>query len=204
MLPLRTGVHAAAVGEDLVLLDLHADRYLCIPAALSPPGAALTPAAAEQLNAAGLIDRDGGAAPGPAARPNASLPPAAVQVTWAERLRLASAVSDYLAGYVARPLGHVLAAAHRGAPADASPPSAELLRLAAVFDRLVVWAPVPRKCLVRSFLLMRFLARSGYRGRWVLGVRTWPFAAHCWVAAGDVALDDSHERLARYTPILEV
>ena len=82
--------------------------------------------------------------------------------------------------------------------------AAETLRLARVFQRVAVWLPMPRKCLVRSFVLLRFLQRSGLNARWVFGVRTWPFAAHCWLQLEDTVLDDLVERLAAYEPILAV
>jgi hypothetical protein len=44
----------------------------------------------------------------------------------------------------------------------------------------------------------------GFDADWIIGVRTWPFMAHCWLQVGAVALDDDVERLAAYTPILAV
>jgi hypothetical protein len=69
---------------------------------------------------------------------------------------------------------------------------------------MVVWAPAPRQCLVRSFMLMRFLTRAGADARLVFGVRTWPFGAHCWVQAGDQVLDDYADRLVGYSPIMAI
>ena len=57
---------------------------------------------------------------------------------------------------------------------------------------------------MRSFVLLRFLQRSGGKATWVFGVRTWPFGAHCWLQLGDVALDDDPARLVGYAPILAV
>jgi hypothetical protein len=36
----------------------------------------------------------------------------------------------------------------------------------------------------------------------VFGVRTWPFHAHCWLQVEDVVLDDHHERIGAYTPLM--
>ena len=55
-----------------------------------------------------------------------------------------------------------------------------------------------------SCVLLRFLQRSGLDARWVFVVRTWPFAAHCWLQLEDTVLDDMVERLAAYEPILAV
>ncbi|WP_374571406.1 lasso peptide biosynthesis B2 protein [Phenylobacterium sp. J426] len=62
-------------------------------------------------------------------------------------------------------------------------------------------APLPAKCLVRSFALLCFLRRCGHDAAWCFGVSTWPFAAHCWLQVGEVALDDHPDQLAAYTPI---
>lgn len=60
------------------------------------------------------------------------------------------------------------------------------------------------KCLHDSLTLVRFLAWRGLHPSWVIGVRTQPFAAHSWVQAGDLVLNDVHENVRRYTPILIV
>jgi len=79
-----------------------------------------------------------------------------------------------------------------------------LIAAAAAFDRLSPWVPLPGECLFRSFMLLEILRRRGYRPRWVFGVRTWPFAAHCWLQAGEVALTDYADSLVSYTPILAI
>lgn len=208
-IPFRSGVHAALVGQDLVLLDVRADRYACLPDALTPGPhgeLVLTTDALRRLEEAKLLGVAGPQAPAPSLqRPSqglADMP--GVKAGPAEARRLAACMGDFAVGYLGRTFERLLAAGVAGAPAAPTGPTAELLRMASLFERLAVWAPIPRKCLARSFLLMRFLSRAGLRAQWVFGVRTWPFAAHCWVQAGDVALDDAPERLARYTPILAV
>ncbi|HEX2558938.1 lasso peptide biosynthesis B2 protein [Phenylobacterium sp.] len=209
-------VHAAVVGEDLVLLDTAADAYFCVPggAARLRPDANLSgldpdePEAALRLRAAGLV------LSGPARRataPPPDLPRRGLPVepgwslTTREAGRLAGAVSDLPRRYACRPLRRILssveAARGRGTPVAAA---SEALRLASLFQAAAIWLPMPRKCLVRSFVLLRFLQRSGCRATWVFGVKTWPFGAHCWLQLDDFALDDAPERLAAYTPILAV
>lgn len=39
---------------------------------------------------------------------------------------------------------------------------------------------------------------------WVFGVRTWPFAAHCWIQIGDLVVGDVLDRVRGYTPIRAV
>ena len=76
--------------------------------------------------------------------------------------------------------------------------------IAAVFARLRPWSPVGGACLKRSYQLLAYLRRLGLDAEWVIGVRAWPFMAHCWLQSGPVALDDDVERLVAYTPILAV
>jgi hypothetical protein len=59
-------------------------------------------------------------------------------------------------------------------------------------------------CLHDSLVLVEFLAAHGVYPRWVIGVRMGPFAAHSWVQAGGVVLNDAVANAARYTPILAV
>jgi hypothetical protein len=60
------------------------------------------------------------------------------------------------------------------------------------------------RCLYDSLALTRFLAGEGLRSQWVIGVKTQPFAAHSWVQAGGVVLNDLHERVRSFKPILVV
>lgn len=211
-------VHPALVGEDLVLLDARAGRYLCLPGARGPLGLtgnalALSPAdarVAAGLLAADLATRDD--APGsrspPPARPTRE-PPHNVEgrLTLGEAFRLMASLWDVLRHYRGRDLPEILAYAGRNA-AGAGPGdldrAAETHRLVRRFEAAAIWLPVPDKCLARCFLLLRFLQRSGLGARWVFGVRTWPFMAHCWLQLGDTALGDDPERLSAYTPILAV
>ena len=108
---------------------------------------------------------------------------------------------DLLAGYVGRPLATITGyTVRRRRPYEGR--ERDVVRLAAIFQKLSPWLPMTGKCLVRSFVLRRFLQRSGVDADWVFGVRTWPFSAHCWLQLGDRALDDHAERLDASTPIL--
>jgi hypothetical protein len=60
------------------------------------------------------------------------------------------------------------------------------------------------KCLHDSLTLLRFLAAEKLYPSWVVGVRTRPFAAHSWVQSGDLVLNDTHEYVRGFTPILVV
>ena len=60
------------------------------------------------------------------------------------------------------------------------------------------------KCLHDSLALVGFLAAEGAFPRWVIGIKTRPFGAHSWVQSGETVLNDQHENVRRYRPILVV
>lgn len=60
------------------------------------------------------------------------------------------------------------------------------------------------QCLLDSLALVRFLGLDGFMPRWVIGVRLAPFAAHSWVQCGPVVLNDQHEFVRQFRPILAV
>lgn len=204
---LRHDVHAVAIGEDLALLDLARDAYLCLPdgAAALEPGvqAAIRPGAvADALQAGGLLG------PGPpAAWPD--LPPLPVRTLIHQPLSRAVSPRG-LAAAVGVPAD--IRRARRGeglvawlALAEARRPlsrDAEAVAAAArQFWAVGAWLPVEGECLVRSAMLVAFLRRMGLSADWVFGVRLWPFAAHCWVQLGELCLNDDVERLWPYTPL---
>lgn len=63
------------------------------------------------------------------------------------------------------------------------------VRLGSAVERTLRLMPADSRCLVRSLVLVRMLARRGISGRMVLGVRTEPsFEAHAWVEHAGRAL----------------
>lgn len=60
------------------------------------------------------------------------------------------------------------------------------------------------RCLNDSLSLVTFLASEGIASRWVIGVRSQPFGAHAWVQFGVLVLNDLHENVRRFQPILVV
>jgi hypothetical protein len=64
--------------------------------------------------------------------------------------------------------------------------------------------PIPSVCLSDSIALLDLLARRGLAADLVFGVKLNPFAAHCWVQAGDVVLNETVECVRRHTEILVV
>jgi hypothetical protein len=78
----------------------------------------------------------------------------------------------------------------------------ELVR---VFQYLRPFLYVARNnCLFDSLVLTEFLRRHGVQTTCVLGVRTLPFAAHCWVQTGRFLVDGVPAQVARFQPILAV
>lgn len=207
---LRADLHAALVDDDVVLLDVATDRYVCLPqlapawrAGVSPDGALEAAELAAALSAAGLAAA-GGARPPPIPMP----PPArtaigapAAPVTGRLLRALAGCLWDVVWGYRGRPLAEILRRPRSGRGGPGPADEAEVLRLSSAFERLAVWLPLPGKCLVRSFALLRFLQRCGCDARWCFGVRTWPFSAHCWLQVGDLVLDDHPDQLRAYVLI---
>lgn len=97
-------------------------------------------------------------------------------------------------------------AALRGrTPAGAAQQGDRLRESVALFDRLRPLAFTSRdRCLYDSLALVTFLAHERLHARWVIGVRTNPFRAHSWVQAGDTVLNDLHENVGAFRPILVV
>lgn len=205
---LRAGVHAAMVGDALILLDLEKDDYLCLPGAgdavKTGAGGALQ---VEDAGVAGILDAAGLLGPGPVMpgkplpeRPRVSVihEPAGRPLTprlWGDGLQAALAVRK-----VRRNAGVKDYLALAGGP-DGDRNPVRVAEAARVFWRMAPWLPVEGECLVRSALLMRFLRQRGLEADWVFGVRLWPFTAHCWVQLDGVCLNDDVERLTSYTPI---
>lgn len=79
----------------------------------------------------------------------------------------------------------------------------ELRVLVSTYLWLRPWGYMAKEqCLLDSLVLLDYLAWFGYYPFWVFGVRTAPFAAHCWVQAGSVVLNDQLSQTQEFTPIL--
>lgn len=210
---LGPGVHAAHVGEDLVILDTLTDAYFCLAAAaeliaLGPGGhvAVSQDDVAAQLLEAGLLALE----PAPSRVP---VPPRPIAST-----RLASPASPVTLELVLAIVASTLKVGRRfsrqsfaslleGPEPSAlalQNPSSALTDAVAQFETLRPWLPLQGECLLRSYHLRTFLRARGLDALWVFGVRTWPFDAHCWLQAGDTALDEDLERLNAYHPIMAV
>ena len=79
----------------------------------------------------------------------------------------------------------------------------EVRRLAQIAFRARALFPGAARCLPNSMLLLELLAMHGLTARWVFGVRTHPFDAHCWVEHEGTVLNDSLDHVRWYRPIAE-
>jgi len=206
---LKTGVNAAVIGDDLVLLDTHDDAYLCLAGGArslqrTRSGALFIEQGAVQaaLDNAGLITTESGAAAGSAPlRPDRSIIHAVAprRPHVGDVVRAIAAVGDVRKARRGQGLNPFLQLVATG---DLSRDHDRLLAAARLFWSVSPWLPIEGECLIRSATLISFLRRSGLAADWVFGVRLWPFSAHCWVQSGTTCLNDDFERLAAYTPIL--
>ncbi|BAL94043.1 lasso peptide biosynthesis B2 protein [Rubrivivax gelatinosus] len=97
------------------------------------------------------------------------------------------------------------ATARRGTNAKALCDFEALRHAVARYDKLRPLAFAAQdRCLYDSLALLLFLASEGHCPRWVVGVRTRPFAAHSWVQSGSLVLNDQAEHVRAFSPILVV
>lgn len=204
---LRHDVHAVAIGDDLALLDLARDAYLCLPeaAAALEAGSRFTirpGPVADALQSAGLLTP----VPTGRRRPPPPLPVRTIihqSGSGGGPLRAIAAALAVTADIRGARRGDGLSAWL--ALADTRRPLSDdaeaVVAAARLFWSIGAWLPIEGECLVRSASLIAFLRRRGLAADWVFGVRLWPFAAHCWVQVGDVCLNDDVERLWPYTPL---
>ncbi|MET3473248.1 hypothetical protein ABIC78_003798 [Novosphingobium sp. 1529] len=207
------------VGARVVVIDIARDTYLH----LSPPlvealhvlrsGSAHGDGPAdrfERLARIGLCDADFSrpVAPTILGVPERDLPPRGInarrRAPWAMGTALARIVIARLAVRMI-PLRVLVAWIRRlqARPSPYRPPDSEAIQTA-LFVRARQLIPAQGTCLPDSIALLHFLRARGIACRMVLGVRLDPFEAHCWVQSADAILGDTHERVACFTPILQL
>ncbi len=190
----------------LVFLDLHRDRYCCIPRRLLDPCT---------LVSQGLLTSDrAGSKPVEAT----TAEPPTLEVKRSARIPALLASIELVPFLLAcRRADHALrkrslecvvqaiaVRSENGTHARTALPVERATRLAIVFDALRLLYPRPPLCTFDSLALLEFLASHGIYARWMFGVRADPFQAHCWVQLRDLLLNDRIERVARLTPIMSV
>lgn len=89
----------------------------------------------------------------------------------------------------------------RSNPTSDTPPTSRLMSAAASFRRARHFVPITSRCLLDSLSLARFLANRSLHANVVFGVMGDPFAAHCWVQSGQLALNETVGDAEAFTPI---
>lgn len=233
-LRLADHVRACVIEDKVVLLDLSRDRYLGLSGAharivaeaiVDPisPVDATTPIRqasehgdlAAQLVGAHILTSGPGAAPPRQRRiplPVASMEvhgdASALPIRFLDlyRFLLAIALAAFWLRYrTLRSIAQSMDARLLRCECTGANRASRLRRAVAVFDRLRPLTFTSRdKCLFDSLALMTFLARQGLSAHWVIGVSIQPFRAHSWVQDGHEVLNDFHDNVQRFTPILVV
>jgi hypothetical protein len=213
-LRLADGVHAVLVGSDCVFLG--PKDYYCLPLPaqaldlLGPVIIANLPGLGDALCDSGLVVQ--GPANDAIARDVTPISPGRTArrivdeqiqaIDRRPRLRHWWALAKSLVAAFRTQSWPISDLIDRRGPIASEAPSLRLLSDLTVYRRILPWLPIDGLCLFRSYMLISYLNALGHGARWVFGVRTWPFRAHCWLQVGDVALDDEAERLAAYHPIM--
>lgn len=203
-------IHLARCHDDIVVLDVRADSYALLNDAAPlirfdpvPGRIAVDPEVHEDLLALGLLSGF------PDAR--APLPALAGDIPAAtgrhRRRHLASAAMNSVASslvFARTPFADLVRIASSRRTPDRPADDADIALSLGAFLAIHPWIPFEGDCLQRGFRLHHHLHCSGIAARWVFGVRTWPFLAHCWVQVGDRVVGDTAERVGAFSPILAV
>lgn len=204
---LAEGLYAVRIGDDLVLLDLNADDYLCLPecgeivvagrSVAGPMDRLLRLAAEELLHPNQVVDQR----PNAPTLPSTRLPPPPRIKPGLRDVIVFIRIWVECAGR--KPTLLELKRRHTGRRGRRDDPTALASRVE-VFRQLLPFAPVTGACLLQAEMLLRFLNADGLDADWVFGVRTFPFLAHCWIQCGDHCVSEAPETLTVYRPIMVI
>lgn len=210
---LRSGVSYAWVGSVPLFLDLDHNRYFKLPSRGSAAllrlerGEMLIPGDAEILLESGLVSEADYAS---AIAPTGNMP--TIITSYFDEPRRPSlrhvmvAIIDQLWAFaVIRRAGLAVAVAklqrriQRTRGHECLDAIGSLVGSYRLIDLLL---SAENRCLVRSFALARSLTRYGVKFNLVIGVRTGPFGAHCWVQRGESSVSDHRDKAREYVPVL--
>jgi hypothetical protein len=209
---LAPSLHAAFIGEHVVLLDTKHDRYRMIGQvgatvlrAIGTADVSRHAAAFEALRTIGIVER--GSEPlrvATIASPTWSAIEAHPEYAPSARVgsvRIASAVAEATLGLRLRGLAAMLERVRRRSATGVGDGNGTVA-LAQEYQRKRRKLPIARVCLADSIALHHILHKAGECATFVIGVRLHPFAAHCWLQSDEVLLNDSCDAVSGYTPIL--
>lgn len=203
-------VRACVEGGEVIFLDLRRDRYWRVSKAAAPAIANVVAAgsakAAPTLVGHSLIrprenENGAGVAAQTYRKPRAALELSDVAASTLG-MRLAFFWSCLAASLILRSRRLDALFALLGSwKRRANEPTRAMSADASAFEALRPWWPAQRVCLFDSIALNFFLRARGHAPDLVVGVRTGPFAAHCWVEADGVVVGDTLEQCVAFTPI---
>jgi len=206
---LKPHVRACLDGAYIVFLDLRLDRYWSVPARTAPAIAGLVATERVYGSGAKLVERgligptsDGSV---PVAR-RAAAPEHKLLHDSHSKLSLSDFVLCATACWwtsrsLARRRLDLTLARLAEFKSRALKPEADAQHLIGVFEEFRPWFPRRRVCLFDALALFRFMVMRGLTPDLVFGVRTAPFAAHCWVEWQGRLASDSSDHCASFTPI---
>ncbi|MDQ0839215.1 lasso peptide biosynthesis B2 protein [Sphingomonas faeni] len=212
MIALSDLVYGVAIGTDLILLDVRADRYHALVGAIAAQDASMPedvsepayiPEAAATLIDAGLMFEGAGRGLSRMHEPvRALLDPGHAP---GGRPRIRECVDLLVAGATAwwrLRRGMPCRTHHSARPRSRTAGHVETMAAVEALERLKLFIPTPRRCLPASLIASLFLARRGVQAQIVFGVRSHPFEAHCWVEYDGMVLCDDIDRVSAYRPIV--
>jgi hypothetical protein len=207
------------VQGGVMFLDVRRDRYFALPPVLEREFKALAaraffadsadPTLVDRLSRIGVIATQDAvpmsrAVGQPAAASLKDMSPPALRSHLWDRLMVVGRLVATRSALRTTPLHAILeeVGVRRGARPVAALP--QLIASTTQFEDARRWAPLKPVCLLDSLALLAFLSQRGLYANLVFGVIRQPFAAHCWVQAHEVVLNDRLDRVAEFTPILVV
>lgn len=219
-LRLRDDLHWCESAGRIILLDVTADRYFCLPSETRPSFLALATGTTGSVDTAPLsmLTRRGllveSASPGPFQQPALVEPPSRDFLGYPAPRSSAAAILRALAQehraawqLRTRPFSEVIALARRRGADEREAPADEgraIRSIAAAADAIAFVTRSHNRCLVRGLGVHSACQARGIRAKLVLGVIAHPFAAHCWVQLGDAVIVGGYEQARLYTPILVI
>lgn len=216
---LREGVSFCTIGDQVILLDLPADRYFTLGrhandmfnTIIDGREREIEPAELRSLVSRGiLVDDGGGTAIVPcslaAMAETSAIDTKADAVRWTVITRalfeLCLARVELASMGLARLLEQTRTAGSTRLRTDEPGRTRDLIALVSAFRTLGVLVSPRDRCLVRSIALAKYCRRLGLKPDLILGVKLNPFTAHCWVQVGSLVLNDTLDRVRAFTPIL--
>jgi hypothetical protein len=220
-LTIRDNLYFCLANEQLVFLDLASDRYQAAPPACAQAFGRLaktTHPSAEDLDALTPLLKRGFLVPSEHLHDTAPTSPRKAERSIFDRNRRSPSlwwVGEALAYQmsamlqlrilpIAKLMHHLRAAKISAIERQHAPNPEHTGRLVAAFLATRQLISAHEKCLRDSIALTQFLLSHDITATLTLGVQMRPFAAHAWVEAHEMILNDTVDRVRPYTPIFRV